>query len=385
MKLSSFVIFFSVFITLYSLINYYIFRRGLQAIPVGSGIRIYYIIFFIFVAASFILGRVIERYHISLLSDIIVWIGSFWLAAILYFFLIIVLLDLSRVLNHFFSIYPTFLTLDYEKTKYITLICSISLVSIILLAGHINAYIPRINEIEFDIDKQTTSRKELTAVLLTDIHLGTMFSRSRLEKVIAQINSLNPDIVILGGDIVDEDLKPVIRQDLGSPFREIKAPLGIIAITGNHEYIGGAEQAVEYLEKYGIHFLRDSVICLDNEIYFVGREDRSKNSFSGKKRKTLSELMTGVDLAKPIILLDHQPIGLNEGNEAGADVQLSGHTHDGQLMPISLITRAIYDDDMGYLLKGKEHIYVSQGLGTWGPPMRLGNRPEIVKIKFKFK
>jgi predicted MPP superfamily phosphohydrolase len=212
-----------------------------------------------------------------------------------------------------------------------------------------------------------------------------MFSRDRLERVIDSINSFNPDIVIIGGDIIDRDLMPVIQQDLGSPFARIKAPYGIIAITGNHEYYGGVNQACSYLEKFGVRFIRDSIFCLDNEIYFVGREDRHKPSYLGSDRKPLDELMEKVDRSKPVILLDHRPENLDEGNKAGADVQLSGHTHGGQLFPFSLLTKLVYEDYIGYLRKGNEHVYVTQGVGTWGPPMRLGSVPEIVKIRFRFE
>ena len=112
----------------------------------------------------------------------------------------------------------------------------------------------------------------------------------------------------------------------------------------------------------------------------VGREDRAIRQFSGKTRRPLEELLRGVDRSGPVVLLDHQPFGLEESEAGGVDIQLSGHTHHGQLWPFNLITRAIYEVSWGYARKGSTHIYVSSGVGTWGPPVRTSCRPEIVSL-----
>ena len=175
-----------------------------------------------------------------------------------------------------------------------------------------------------------------------------------------------------------------IKQNLGETLRTIKAKYGVFAVTGNHEYIGGVEEAYKYLMDHGIRVLRDEVVTIDGGITLVGREDRSIGSFSGKKRKSLRELMANVDKRFPVILMDHQPIGLNEAVEAGADLQLSGHTHHGQIWPFGYITEAIYEVSWGYKKKGETQFYVSSGVGTWGPPVRLGNTPEIINLRSTF-
>jgi predicted MPP superfamily phosphohydrolase len=196
---------------------------------------------------------------------------------------------------------------------------------------------------------------------------------------------LDPDIVLLPGDIVDEDLNPVIKENLGESLRTIKSKFGVFAVTGNHEYIGGVEEAVSYLTENGVHFLRDESILINHTAYLLGREDRSVNRFKNKSRKTLQEIMQGVDKHYPIISMDHQPFHLAEAEENGIDLQLSGHTHNGQLWPLNYITDAIYEVDWGYKRIADTHIYVSCGVGTWGPPVRSGNRPEIVNIKLDFE
>jgi predicted MPP superfamily phosphohydrolase len=199
------------------------------------------------------------------------------------------------------------------------------------------------------------------------------------------INQLEPDIVLLPGDVVDEDIGPVIKQNLGETLRKLRAPLGVVAVTGNHEYIGGVEPACRYLVDHGIIMLRDQVMVVRDSFTIVGREDRSYNRGKERKRKTLADLMKNVDRSLPVILMDHQPFGLQEAVDNGVDLQLSGHTHHGQLWPFNFITKRVYELSRGYLKKGDTHIYVSCGVGTWGPPVRTGNRPEIVNIKLSFE
>jgi predicted MPP superfamily phosphohydrolase len=156
------------------------------------------------------------------------------------------------------------------------------------------------------------------------------------------------------------------------------------AITGNHEYIGGVDDAVNYLEEHGLKIIRDSSILINNSLYIVGREDKDKYTFTKQKRKTINDLTQNIDKEKPIILLDHQPFNLNSTIKAGIDVQISGHTHHGQLWPFNYITNKIFEISSGYKQKGNTHFFVSTGFGTWGPPVRLGNRPEIIELTLIF-
>jgi len=164
-----------------------------------------------------------------------------------------------------------------------------------------------------------------------------------------------------------------------------KSTFGVYTVMGNHEYIGGAEEAYAYLSNHGVTVLRDRVIKLENSLYLVGREDRSMQRFTGRPRKPLSELMAPVDKRSPVILMDHQPFHLEEGENNGADLQISGHTHHGQLWPNNTITNLVYELSWGYKKRGNTHVYVSSGYGSWGPPVRTGNRPEIVNIRLQFQ
>jgi hypothetical protein len=164
----------------------------------------------------------------------------------------------------------------------------------------------------------------------------------------------------------------------------LKSSGGVIASTGNHEYIGGIDKAYNYLQNHRILLLRDQMVKI-NGIYFVGRDDISRARFTGSNRKNLSELLLKADKSCPVIVIDHQPAAIGESISNRADLHISGHTHDGQIFPFNFITKKIFGISSGYLHKGNTHIYVSSGFGTWGPPIRIGNSPEIVSIKLRFK
>lgn len=384
MKLSTFLVFLSIVIAIYSLLNFYIFIRGWQALGAGSTLRPLYLILFLAVAACFFAGRILERFALSLFTDILVWIGSFWLAAMLYLFLIVLLLDIIRLVNLIFPVWPAFIRDNYGRAKLVTFWSSVGLTAILLIAGHINALTPRLKRLDIAIPKNVDGAKSLSIVVASDIHLGTLVGRSRLDHLVETINELSPDLVLLPGDIVDEDLAPVIRENLGETLRSISAPLGVYAVTGNHEYIGGVEAACRYLTEHNVTVLRDTAVLIDDRFYLVGREDRSINQFAGRKRKSLDSLMVGVDRSRPIILMDHQPFQLDEASKAGADLQLSGHTHHGQLWPLNYITKMVYQVSWGYEKIGDTHYYISCGFGSWGPPIRLGHRPEVILLTLTF-
>ncbi|UCE06713.1 MAG: metallophosphoesterase [bacterium] len=382
MKVLNFIIFFTIVLTIYGLANCYIFIRGWQVIPHLSRWRIPYLLLFVLLALSYIIGRILEKIWLSVASDIFVWIGSFWLGAFFYFFLIVLVIDFLRLINHWLPFFH-FITQNYTKLKQITMLASIGLVFLLLIIGYINACFPRIRQLNLSIPKPANI-DSITIVAASDIHLGTIVGRKRFCKIVNKINKLNPDLILLPGDIVDEDLAPVIRENLGDALLQLKSKFGVYAVTGNHEYIGGVEAAVKYLREHGVTVLRDSVAEINESIYIVGREDRSIRQFNGKDRKKLPDLMRKVYKEFPVILMDHQPFGLNEAEENGFDLQLSGHTHHGQLWPLHFITKAVYEKSWGYLKKGSTHVYVSCGVGTWGPPVMLGSRPEILNISLAF-
>ncbi len=374
-----FILVVSLIFSIYGLANYYVIVRGLHALRLTGGIRIAYIAVFTFLAVSFIAAMFLERADIIALGKPLSWIGSFWLAAFVYFLLIVAAIDLMRLANHFIRFFPAFITSDPARAARITAISVISLVAVIVIYGFINAHVIRVRTFDINVPKEAGGRKNLNVVMASDIHLSSIINNGRIRAIVDKINSLSPDIVLLPGDILDGDLNPVVRQNLGEALRQIKAPLGVYAITGNHEYIGGVEKACKYIGDHGVKILRDSTAFIDGSFYVVGRED-----LSARKRKPLSELMENVDKKFPVILMDHQPFHLEEAEENGVDLQLSGHTHYGQMWPFNYITKMVYEMAYGYKVKGNTNIYVSSGVGTWGPPIRVVADPEIAQFRLTF-
>ncbi len=381
---SSFIIFFTVVFTVYGLVNFYIFIRGWQALQQFSSLRLYYSVLFVFFAFSWLAGRIIENYNTSVFSDVLIWTGSFWLGGIVYFLLIILLSDITRLTNRFYRFLPENETPAYLRLKAVFLFIAIAAVSITVFLGYLNARSPIVRNIEIKLNKKAGSLKSLNIALASDIHLGTIINSGWFSNIVDRINGLNPDIVLLAGDILDEDVKPVVRHNLGEKISKINSKYGTYGITGNHEYIGGAEEACKYLEEHGVKMLRDTCILIDGSFYLAGREDRDIKRFAGKDRKSLSEIIKDINKNLPLIVMNHQPYNLDEAEKENADLHLSGHTHHGQMFPFNFITERIYEISRGYRKRGNTHFYVSNGAGTWGPPVRTGNRPEIVNIKLIF-
>jgi predicted MPP superfamily phosphohydrolase len=381
MRVMNFVIFFSLFFLIYLGSNYYVFIRGWQGIAMMPLLKLPYLILFIYFSFAYILMRFIGKFLPEFLTNILYWSGSFWFSGLLFLFLSVLIIDMLRLLNHILPYFPEWILLNTEKVKFYTTVLIASFVFLLNLGGYINTLFPKVQVLNLTIEKPLSHFRSITIAMVSDIHMGTLIGKGRLEKMVCRINEIKPDLVILAGDLLDEIQEPIFRHDIGAPLRNLKAVNGIYGITGNHEYIGGVENAVNYIETLGIKMLRDSTIKVNNELYLCGREDRSKGGwFSGKSRKNLPELLKNVDFKDPVILLDHQPFHFDDVVNNKVDLQLSGHTHHGQFWPISWITRAIYELSWGYLKKGNTHFYVSNGFGTWGPPIRIGNRPEIVII-----
>ncbi len=385
MKSYAMLIFLLIVLGIHSLVNFYIFIRGWHGLELYPSLRPYYIGFFIFFFVSYIVARIMERFGHTLITEIFNWSGSFWFAAMLYFFLIILLIDLVRASNHFLHYLPADWFVNYAKTKFILLANVSGFVILLIVYGFINASVVRIKTLDISVNKSVTNHKQLNIVLLSDIHLGTIIGPNKLTRIVSKINALNPDIVLFAGDVVDENIKPVIKKNLGKLLENIVSKYGTYAITGNHEFIGGVGPAVEYLEKHKVKFLRDTALLIDNSFWLVGRNDKDMPRFTGKNRKSLESILADVDKTHPVILMDHQPFHLEEAARNGVDIQFSGHTHDGQLFPLNYITRAIYHPDWGYRKIDNTQYYVSCGVGTWGPPVRIGNYPEIVNVEVTFK
>jgi predicted MPP superfamily phosphohydrolase len=305
--------------------------------------------------------------------------GVFFYSIIIFLFI-----DTIRIINKSFN----FIT--YSQTQGQMMVSIVGTIILLLLIallayGTWNARNPVVREYNITVPKSAGKVNKLNIVMISDIHLGSIISNERLEKMVDDINSLKPDAVFIAGDIIDSNIGPFLKENMGDTLRKIHAPLGVYASPGNHDYMGGnLDTLVESLNKAGIRMLADETLRVGDSFYVVGRNDASGSRYSGQPRKDINELLAGVDKDLPIILLDHQPIELDKAEASGADIQFSGHTHRGQLYPNQFITGRIFELDWGYLKKGRLNAIVSAGIGTWGPPIRIGSRSEIVNVKVNF-
>jgi predicted MPP superfamily phosphohydrolase len=381
MKNIQFLIFLVIVLTIYSLTNLYIFLKGYHVIASTRENKILYTTVFILLATTFIAGKILEARHSTVFSDILNIIGGFWLGFMLYGFLLLLISDIAGLVLRVPGIISSDNILIYRKWAFLaTLVIS----AFLIFGGFINAIIPFVKKYEITINKPAGEVKTLRIAAVSDIHLGSIIRKRSMKKLSGILRDLKPDVVFLLGDIVDGELGPVMRGDLLKYFTIPETADGLYAITGNHEFIGGAERTIPYIESKGIRILKDETVTLPGGIQVIGRLDRDSRRFYSKERMPLEELVKKVDPARPVILLDHQPYNLAESEKLGADLQLSGHTHNGQIWPLNYVVRMIYELSYGYLKKGNTQFIVSSGFGLWGPRIRSGSRSEVLFIEVSF-
>lgn len=344
--------------------NIYLFIRSwqqMQSLPmvwkIPFGVVFWAVVLALFVALG---ARNIEIPEV--VTRTMFRLGSAWMVFLLYMVLSLVVVDLVRLaLPHFNGFYY-----------------ALGFTLCLLAWGHWNYRHPEVVELNIKLEKPL--EKPLRIVAASDIHLGYGTDKKTLRRYVEMINKQQPDLVLIGGDLIDNSLKPVREQKMEEELRELKAPLGIYMVMGNHEYISGAKECEEFLSKTPITLLRDSIASLPCGVQIVGRDDRSN-----RRRKPLEEMITQCDNTKLIIVLDHQPYELMQADKKGIDMQFSGHTHHGQVFPLNLLTNRMYEQSHGYRHWPHAHIIVSSGLALWGPPFRIGTKSELVVITLSGK
>jgi hypothetical protein len=379
------ILFFTIFFTVYTALNYYVFIRGWQALASYAYLRPYYIVVFVIVAYGYVFSKLLYKILPPLVYDIWLGIGAIWFAFLVYFILTLLLIDIVRLFDSWFHFLPASIKTDYELTKKITAVTVIAVVGLIVFLGNLNKRDITVRTLEFQFPGGDGKFTDINIVAASDLHLSPIDGEKLLSKIIDKMNSLNPDLVLLAGDIVDDKAEILEQRKIGESFRKLNPKYGVYTINGNHEFINGIDASVEYAEHLGMKVLRDDYELIDSSFYIIGREDSTMYQFTGKHRKSLRQIIETLETNHPKILLDHTPYKLEEAQKENIALQLSGHTHHGQIWPANIITSMIYEISWGYKKKGNTHFYVTSGAGTWGPPVRTGSKSEIVNIKIKFK
>lgn len=286
-------------------------------------------------------------------------VGSTWMVMVLYMVMFLIVADVVKLFA------PSF---NYG------FVSALGVTVLLLCCGYANYRNPKVEMIDMAIDKPLAC-DSLKIVAVSDVHLGLGTGKSMAKKYIEMINAQLPDVVLIAGDLIDNSIAPVEANHLEEELSAIKASMGVYLVPGNHEYISGIEKCEQFLKKTPICVLKDSIIELPCGVQIVGRDDRFN-----RRRMPVTHIMEKVDSTKPIIMLDHQPYEVEKKDSLGVDVQISGHTHRGQVWPLSILVDNMYEQSHGYRKWNNSHVYVSSGLSLWGPPFRIGTRSDMVVI-----
>lgn len=289
-------------------------------------------------------------------------IGTSWLVILFYLLLTFLLLDLGRL----FHLVPA----SWLKSNGTTTLVITTVMLVTFIAGNIHYHNKSRKEINIKTEKRL--ERPLKIVMLSDLHAGFHNRRSEIGRWVDIINAEHADLILIAGDLIDGNVRPLLAQGTADEFKRLNAPT--IMCLGNHEYITGIDKALALLKQTGINVLRDNNTTVHG-VTIIGRDDRIN-----RHRKSVKTLMEGLNASNYTILLDHQPFKLEEAEQNDIDLQLSGHTHRGQVWPLNWVTHAMYECDYGSWKHGKTDYYVSSGIGIWGGKFRIGTSSEYVVI-----
>lgn len=366
--MKSFGIFLTIVLGVWTLMHWYVFWR-LSTVPwLSQSIpRVAWIWGPIALWVTYPASRIFQARGWDALGLPLEWIGTTWIGLL---FLLLAFLLAADVLTLGGLLFP-------RASSAVRL----SAAGMALLLGVVavtqGQQAPTIREYEVTLPGLAKQHDGLVIVAASDLHLGTMIHRDWLRQFVKQVEAQRPDLVVLVGDIIDGDVKRV--EELAPELKRLRAPLGVWAVTGNHDYYAGVEASVRWLEGAGIHVLRDANTRVAPGLVLAGIDDltarRDRDRVPDPVQKAMRDRAAGGS-----VLLSHTPLSPGEAAKSGAGLIISGHTHHGQIWPFSYLVRLKFQHIGGrYEVAGTTAI-VSRGAGTWGPRMRLWYPSEIVRV-----
>ena len=349
-KLQKFI-FIWIFLSIYTVMHIYSFLRVSEVLSIERTVMFYSLLFFL--AFSYFLAAYLEKKYYNDFTRSFYTFSATWMGVIFIGFFMLAVFEIFK---------GAFVD---EKGFLISLLV---LTGIISLYAILNARNIRIKKLDIPMNGL---KKKVKAVQLSDIHIGTNRNSNYLNKIVEMTNLLEPDIVFLTGDLVDGSAP--LHKDMFDPLKELEAPC--YYIIGNHELYEGVDNVLDILEDTGIEILRNQSRKYKG-LQIIGLDH-------SEKRNYVKDQLRNIKVKSPSVLLFHPPYGTNHARDVGVDLMLSGHTHNGQIFPFSLLVELFYNDITGLHRKGGMHLYISPGTGTWGPYMRLGSRNEITVLNLK--
>ena len=388
---------------LYIIFCLYILRWGIRYMGAchhlfqRTWVRVAICIVYGFIALSLLTAFLMPT---SGLQRLIKRISNYWLGTVLYILLTIAIVDVIRMIlkkNDF----PGKEVLFSRKGFVVMGTICILVVAGFSVAGIYGARNIHTTKYEVKVEKKAGDLQSLRVALIADLHLGYSIGTWHMEQMVEKVNALEPDIIVIAGDIFDNEYEALDNPDkLIEILSGMKRRYGVYACYGNHDIeekilagftFSGKENKMsdprmdEFLEKAGICLLRDEGVLIDDAFYLYGRPDYERPGRGITTRKSPEEITADLDKDLPVLVIDHEPRELQELADAGVDVDLCGHTHDGQMFPGNLTIHLFWENPCGYLQKGSMHNIVTSGIGVFGPNMRVGTKSEICDVLINFK
>ena len=377
-KITAWIPFLLVIMLIYSGMHLYVFARAQAAFHFNTRTGSVVAIFMILMVFSIIIGHVMERAGSFFLASLILHLGYIWLGLIFIFFFISLLVDFYRLIIYAGGLLPgldiSFAVPSPKMIFFIPLTISI----ILNIYGYYEGKNIRIEKVIVATPKLPFEYNRLRIVQISDMHLGITTSEKRLRQIVTAVEKNEPDILVSTGDLVDS-VTPSTEHFL-KPLKGIQAKYGKFAVTGNHEFYTDLDRALKFIKEAGFRILRGESVTVADIINIAGVDAPTAKHFGRATGKPEKELLSNLPPTKFTLLLKHMPL-INKKSLGYFDLQLSGHTHKGQIFPFGFITRLVYVSDAGLCdLPNNSRLYVSRGTGVWGPPIRVLAPPEITII-----
>ena len=354
----------------------YTFLRIWRLIP-QKPYRIFFTITYILLVMAFPLVEMLSHAPGMEWANFLIIPGYFSLPFLLYLILFVVLLDLGLLVGRLTGILSkeTIKRRGFRRNQ-LFLVLAVPLA--VVVVGAIWNNHPQINAYSVEILRKSSDISQLKIGFVADFHLRETSSLRFMERFIEKIIAADPDIVLIGGDVLEGDRQGEKLGFFAAQFRRLKPKYGVYGIPGNHDL--HAASAVSFFDQAGIRILQDSIEKIDNAFYLVGRNDARIRG-----RKSIKDLLKDCDRSLPVIVLDHRPTDLDNVSQSGSDILLSAHTHNGQLFPLNFLLKSWYELGWGYKLKNHTHVFVTSGIQVWGPPVRTSGDSEILVIDASFR
>ena len=334
-------------------------------------------LFSIFLLLGYPLAEILSHQETQGWTRYLMIVSYYCLPYLLYITLCVVAIDIAIALLKGFSLLRSE-TVSGRKFRSVRLGCCLAIPALIVLAGSLNNNRLKITEYSVELPQQSSTIRELRIVYASDFHLGPLTNDTLLERFVARVNALQPDLVLIGGDVL-EGHGTGDSAKFANQFRRLRARIGVYAAPGNHE--SHSDSSNFFFTQAGIKYLEDRVEKIEGAFYLAGR-----NSGRRSKRMPIGELLETAPDNLPVILLDHIPTDLETVSRSRVDLQLSGHTHNGQLFPVNLVVMPLeYELTWGIKTKRNTIFIVSSGLQAWGPPVKTAGDSEILLIKTTFR